>query len=95
MYYVAEFHAIKVLVMIQAVTGRPVTAETRVRYQLCPCEICGVQSGTGTGCFPSTTVFLCQYHSTNATRTRSTPRKEPSVPIEWESGWAPERIWTL
>jgi hypothetical protein len=23
------------------------------------------------------------------------PVKEPSVPIEWEAGWAPEPIWTF
>jgi hypothetical protein len=52
--------------MAQAVSRRPPTAETRIRSRVSPCEICGVQSGTGTGFSPSTSVFRCQFHSTGA-----------------------------
>ena len=38
--------------MAQAVSGRPLTAEGRVRSRLSPCGICGGQSGTGTGFSP-------------------------------------------
>jgi hypothetical protein len=37
----------------QAVSRRPLTAEARVRSRVSPCEICGGQSGTGTGFSPS------------------------------------------
>ena len=52
--------------MAQAVSSQPLTAEARVRSRLSPCEICGGQSGTGTGFSPSTSVFPCQFHSTGA-----------------------------
>jgi hypothetical protein len=35
--------------MAQAVSRRPLTAEVRVHARVNPCEICGGQSGTGTG----------------------------------------------
>jgi len=52
-------------VVAQVVSHRPLSAESRVQYQASPCEICVGQSGTETGFFPSTSVFLCQYHSSN------------------------------
>jgi hypothetical protein len=42
--------------MAQAVCHRSDTAEAWVRSQIIPCEICGIQSGTGTGFSPSTSV---------------------------------------
>jgi hypothetical protein len=52
--------------MAQAVSRRPPTAEARVRSWVSPCGIYGGQNGTGTGFFPSTSVFPCQFHSTGA-----------------------------
>jgi hypothetical protein len=42
--------------MAQAVSHRPLTAEVRVRFCVSPRWICGGQSGTGTGLFPSLSV---------------------------------------
>jgi hypothetical protein len=52
--------------MAQAVSRRPLTAETRVRSRVGPCGICGGQSGTGTGFSASTSAFPCQFYSTGA-----------------------------
>jgi hypothetical protein len=43
--------------MDQAVSLRPLTAEARVQFQVSRFEICGRQSATGTGFYPSTSVF--------------------------------------
>jgi hypothetical protein len=51
---------------VQAVSRRSVTAEARVRSHASPCGICGGQSGTRTGFSPSTSVFFCKFHSTDA-----------------------------
>ena len=40
--------------------------DSRVRSQANHCQLCDGQSGTMTGFSPSTSVFPCQYHSTNA-----------------------------
>jgi hypothetical protein len=50
--------------MAQAVSRRPLTAESRVRTQINPCEICGGQSVTGTDFFSSSSVFTLsiQFH---------------------------------
>jgi hypothetical protein len=52
--------------MVQSVSGHPLCTVDRVRSQGSPCQICGGQSGTGTGFLPSTSVFSCHYHSTKA-----------------------------
>jgi hypothetical protein len=43
--------------MAQVVSRRSLTAEARVRTRVNSCEICGGQSGTGTGFSPSSSVF--------------------------------------
>jgi hypothetical protein len=52
--------------MSQAVSRRPLTAESLVRDRVNPYGFCGGQSGTGTGFFSE---FPCQYHSTVALQT--------------------------
>jgi len=52
--------------MTRAVSRRSLTAEARVRFQVDACEICGGQSGTGSGFPPNTSVFLRQNRSTGA-----------------------------
>jgi hypothetical protein len=43
--------------MDQAVSFRPLTGEVRVRARVNLCRICGGQSGTDTGFYPSSSVF--------------------------------------
>jgi hypothetical protein len=42
--------------IVQAVSGRPVTTEAWLQLQANQYGICGIQSGTGTGFSPSTSV---------------------------------------
>ena len=52
------FHIVfKVSAMVQAISWRLLTAETRVRSQVIPYETCGVQTGKGTGVSPITALF--------------------------------------
>jgi hypothetical protein len=51
--------------MALAVSRRPPTAEARVQFRVGPCGMCGGQSGTGTGFFPSTSVLPRQFYSTD------------------------------
>jgi hypothetical protein len=55
--------------MAQVVSCRPLTAEARVRARVNPYEICGAQSGIGTGFSSSSSGFPCRYHSTVALQT--------------------------
>jgi hypothetical protein len=59
----------------QAVSRRPLTADTQVRSRVSPCGICGGQSDTGTGFPPSTSVFPCHFHSTCAPLHGETKKK--------------------
>jgi hypothetical protein len=45
---------------------RPLTTKARVRALVSTFRICDGQSGTEAGFSPSSSVFLCQYHSTVA-----------------------------
>jgi len=49
--------------VFQAVSRRPITTETQVGSQVSPCEICGGQSGGGTGFSPSTSGSPVTIHS--------------------------------
>jgi hypothetical protein len=53
----------------QVVSRQPLTEEARVRAWISQYWICGGQRGTGTGFYPSSSVFPCQYHSTVALQT--------------------------
>lgn len=55
----------------RAVSHQSLTAEARIQSQVSPSEICGEQSATATGFSPSASVFLCQYHPTNASYSSS------------------------
>ena len=48
--------------MAQTDGRRSLTVEAQARSHSCPCD---GQRGIGTGFAPGTSVFLCQYHSTN------------------------------
>jgi len=52
--------------MHQVISCRHLTAQTRVRFLGRQCENCGGQIHAGSGFSPSSSVFPCQYHSTNA-----------------------------
>ena len=52
--------------MAEAATCRPLTVDTQVRSQVCPCKIYGGPSSSGTDASPSTSAFPCQYHPINA-----------------------------
>jgi hypothetical protein len=58
--------AIKARAKAQAVSGRSLAAEARVRSRVGQCGIFGGQSSTGTGFSTSTSVFPRQFHSTGA-----------------------------
>ena len=45
---------------------------------------------TATSIFNHATTWNGQLHASSG----SPPGKEPSVPTEYETGWAPERVWT-
>jgi hypothetical protein len=59
------------LAMAQAVSRRPLTAETRVCARASPCGICGGQSDTRQVFFCELFIFPSQYHSTVALHTHS------------------------
>ena len=65
-YCISSVSVLRSHVMVQAVSRRPLVAETRVRFGVIPCEICDVQSINGTGFSPGTSIYSFHYHSTNA-----------------------------
>jgi hypothetical protein len=50
--------------MAQEVSRRPLTMKAWVRALFSPCGICGGQSDTEAGVSPSSSVYVCKYHST-------------------------------
>jgi hypothetical protein len=52
--------------MAEAVSRRAHTTEAGAQSRVIPRELDGGQCGSGTGFSPNTSVFSCQYHSTNA-----------------------------
>ena len=52
--------------MAQEIGRRSVTVEAWIRFQVSPFEIFGGQRCSGSGFYPSASVFRCQYRSTNA-----------------------------
>ena len=61
--------------MAQAVSRRAFTAKTRVLSRVSSYGIRGGQSIIGTGFSPSTSVFPCQFHSTDAPLLGKTEKK--------------------
>lgn len=61
-----QFSSLNGHTMTYTVSRRPVTAETWVLWQESPYEICGGESGTGTGFTPSTSAFPCHCNFSNA-----------------------------
>jgi hypothetical protein len=51
----------EVRALAPVVSREPLTVEARVRAWVNTCQICGGQSGTGTGLSPSSSLFPCQY----------------------------------
>jgi hypothetical protein len=70
--------------VVQAINGRYVTLEVRVRARVNPCGICDVQIVTGTGSSPSSSVLPCRYHSIVALDTNISPG------YEQEARWWPQ-----
>lgn len=76
----------------------PFMTEPRVQFLISPCDTCGGPSGTGSGIPPSTSVFACQFHPTNASSAccryqkhkREKPRnisKSLHPGKSWSTGW--------
>ena len=63
--------------VIQAISGRPLTAMAIFRARTIPCGICGGQNGIGTFFFHSTSDFPCHCYLTN------TPYSSLSVGKAW------------
>jgi hypothetical protein len=50
--------------MAQAISRRPLTAEAGIRARVSPCGVLWWAKWHWDRFFPSSSVFLCQYHST-------------------------------
>jgi hypothetical protein len=83
--------------MAQSVSRRPVTAEARLRSWVSLYEICGGWCGNETGFSPSTSVFPCHYHSTNAPYSSSSMRCPYQNDKRAKRWYLPERnaLWEI
>jgi len=64
--YSREFRSLKGRSMVQAISRRPRTPETRVWSWARPCEVYYGQISNGTDFSPTTSVSSCHFYSTNA-----------------------------
>jgi hypothetical protein len=67
--------------MAQAVSRQPLTAEAHVCARDTPCGICDEQCETGTGFSSSSSVLLCQYHSTMVLHIHISPEGRTIGPL--------------
>jgi hypothetical protein len=62
--------------MAQGVSLRPLAAKAQVRYQINPCEICGGQSGTGTGLSASNSSTRCSFQKDKRAKPGNLPKSK-------------------
>jgi hypothetical protein len=67
--------------MAQAVSGRPLTAEARVRARISPRGVYGGKNGIGTWFSANSSIFRCQYHSTATLHTHTSSEGQATRPM--------------
>jgi hypothetical protein len=65
---------------ILLISRLPLTAEARIPALVRSCRIWDGHSGTGTGPFPSSSVFLCEYHSARTPLVASVQKQHEHSP---------------
>jgi hypothetical protein len=66
----------ELIVMVQAISCWPITAEYRLRARVGKCWICDGQSGNGTGFSSISSAVSCQHHSTVTLHIHISPGNE-------------------